>query len=85
MSKARCERCKYYAKLKAPYHYEKDGYKDGVTVYGFCTKNAKLFSFYPVYIPDGGVCKDFCGMLDGTQKPQTEPVEGQMTLFQEEN
>ena len=56
----RCEQCKLYAELKEPFHYEKLGYPEGVTVYGFCTKDIKrLQFFYPVYLPDGGVCKAF--------------------------
>lgn len=55
----RCDHCKHYLPLGEPYHYEANGYQDGVTVFGFCGKNAGLFRFYPVYIPDGGVCKDF--------------------------
>lgn len=60
MIEANCEKCKHYAKLEHPFQYAKSGYPDGVTVYGFCGKNAtKSFSFYPVYIPDGGACKEF--------------------------
>lgn len=60
MEATRCDRCKHYAKLEEPYHYDAHGYPEGVTVYGFCGKSAKAtFAFYPIYIPDGGVCKDF--------------------------
>ena len=60
MSEARCEQCKYYIKLGIPYCYKQKGYKNGVTVYGFCAKDVeRLFSFYPVYLPNGGVCKAF--------------------------
>lgn len=60
MSEARCEQCKYYIKLGIPYCYKQKRYKNGVTVYGFCAKDVeRLFSFYPVYLPDGGVCKAF--------------------------
>lgn len=56
----RCDGCANYAGLKEPYHYEKEGYPQGVTVYGFCAKNVRsMFSFYPVYLPDGGVCTAF--------------------------
>ena len=59
-TETRCEKCKHYAALAVPFHYVKDGYPVGVTVYGFCAKDAKSrFVFYPVYLPDGGVCKDF--------------------------
>lgn len=60
MKECRCDRCAHYIKLEVPYHYEKDGYPDGVTVYGFCAKDVRRnFAFYPVYLPDGGVCKAF--------------------------
>lgn len=60
MAEIRCERCAHYAKLENQFHYDKDGYKEGVTVWGFCAKDVKRsFHFYPVYVPDGGVCKDF--------------------------
>ena len=59
-SDTRCSKCAHYAELKSPFHYEKNGYPIGVTVYGFCGKQAiKMFSFYPVYLPDGGICKEF--------------------------
>lgn len=57
----RCARCQLFAELKKPFHLEMPGYPDGVTVYGFCAKDAgpSVVSFYPVYIPDGGICKHF--------------------------
>lgn len=56
----RCEGCKFYLPLTEPFQYEKTGYPQGVTVYGFCAKDAAWRgSFYPVYLPDGGVCKSF--------------------------
>lgn len=59
MAETRCGGCKHYAELKEPFRYKKDGYKEGIIVFGFCGKNApKTFSLYPVYLPDGGVCKD---------------------------
>ena len=59
-TETRCEKCKYFAALVEPYHYKKDGYPDGVTVYGFCAKDAeRRFIFYPVYLPDGGACREF--------------------------
>ena len=62
MTDTRCGKCRHYAELKEPFHYEKDGYKEGVTVFGFCGKNVtKTFFLYPVYLPDGGVCKEFKG------------------------
>lgn len=58
----RCGNCQNYAALAEPFHYEKAGYPEGVTVYGFCTKDAKARGvFYPVYLPDGGICKIFKG------------------------
>lgn len=55
-----CGKCAHYAELKAPFHYVKEGYPDGITVYGFCGYKVKsTFSFYPVYISEGGVCKTF--------------------------
>lgn len=56
----RCDRCKHYAKLENPFQYDKEGYPDGIVVHGFCAKDVKrIFSFYPVYLPNGGVCKSF--------------------------
>lgn len=57
----RCGRCQFYAELKEPFHYDANGYPDGVTIYGFCAKgNSPLVSrFYPVYLPNGGVCKSY--------------------------
>ena len=78
--KTRCEQCKHYAPLAMPFHYEKLGYPVGVTVYGFCTKNAaQRSSFYPVYIPDGGVCTDYAKKSQRGKKPDS-PIEGQMKL-----
>lgn len=60
MKECRCEQCAHYAKLEAPFHYKKEGYTDGVTIYGFCGKNVDVSTtMYPVYIPDGGVCAEF--------------------------
>lgn len=60
MAETRCGTCRYYIELPVPYKYEKDGYPDGITVYGFCTKATQARGvFFPVYIPDGGVCKDY--------------------------
>lgn len=60
MGDTRCGGCAYYAPLQTPFHFVKAGYPEGVTVYGFCAKNAASnLSFYPVYLPDGGQCKGF--------------------------
>ena len=57
---SRCSQCGFFVELKAPFHYEKEGYPEGVTVYGFCSKDVtRNFYFYPVYLPDGGICKSF--------------------------
>lgn len=75
-----CEQCRRYAPLQDPFHYECNGYPEGVTVYGFCTKDiGRLRSFYPVYIPDSGsTCDDYL------QKPHIkktiEPVNGQLYM-----
>lgn len=80
MKESRCEQCTYYAKLEAPYHYEKDGYKGGVTIYGFCAKNvAVTFSLYPVYIPNGGVCKAF-KQKKGEKPISADEMRGQITM-----
>lgn len=64
MCETRCGLCRHYIELSVPYRYDKVGYPDGVTVYGFCAKNAqRTGSFYPVYLPDGGVCRDFLGAV----------------------
>ena len=55
----RCDHCKHYLQLGEPYHYEVNGYRDGVTVFGFCCVKATMFIFYPIYIEDGGVCEYF--------------------------
>lgn len=60
MSETRCGQCKHFAQLAVPFHYSKDGYPDGITVHGFCAKDVqRSFNFYPVYLPDSGVCKAF--------------------------
>lgn len=59
MDDTRCGSCEHYALLATPFHYGKEGYPKGVTIYGFCTKSASNSSFYPVYLPDGGQCKDY--------------------------
>lgn len=60
MDDARCGQCRHYAPLRTPFRYGESGYPDDVTGYGFCTKNTVFrSSFYPVYLPDGGQCKDF--------------------------
>lgn len=60
MHETRCERCKYYAISEEPFHYDSNGYPDGITVYGFCGKDARnRYVFFPVYQPDGVACKSF--------------------------
>lgn len=60
MHETRCERCEYYAKSEEPFHYDSNGYPDGITVYGFCGKDARSrYVFFPVYQPDGVACKSF--------------------------
>lgn len=55
-----CGQCRHYIELQEPYRYDKAGYLDGVTVYGFCAKAVIARGvFFPVYIPDAGACKDF--------------------------
>lgn len=52
----RCEECKKYAALHSPRKVDEHNY-----IYGFCFKDYHVSygSTYPVYIPDGGVCKAF--------------------------
>lgn len=61
MAKSRCEQCEHYLELKTPFHYELEGYPNGVIIYGFCAKNgrSRVNTYHPVYIPDGGVCQSF--------------------------
>ena len=50
-----CTTCKHYAGLAQPFSFEKAGYMQPVTVYGFCSKDTRARGcFYPVYIPDSG-------------------------------
>lgn len=67
--KTRCGQCQHYAELKEPFHYEAEGYPVGITVYGFCGKSAEpaINHFFPVYLPDGGVCNDY--MKKRSNKP----------------
>lgn len=53
---SRCNECKKYDALHKPRKVDKENY-----IYGFCFKdyNSNYGSVYPVYIPDGGVCKSF--------------------------
>jgi hypothetical protein len=61
MAKTRCAQCQNYAELKEPFHFKMDGYSETITVYGFCAKAAgpAVSTFYPVFLPDGGVCKSY--------------------------
>lgn len=70
-----CYSCKWFLDLKKPHTYPCNGYPEGVTVHGFCSKDEKTFSFYPVYIPYG-VCKNY--KHDNTRKNIEET---QLTLF----
>lgn len=75
MAGDRCEMCRHYARLENPFRYDKEGYMDGVTVFGFCAKDIKrLSSFHPVYVPDGGVCKSFqlCSRIKTETDPKSE-------------
>lgn len=82
MKECWCEQCAHYVKLESPYHYEKDGYPDGVTVYGFCAKDVRRnFYFYPVYIQNGGVCKGF--MRKSARNTSIDTVSGQITLLED--
>lgn len=62
----RCGQCKNYAVLHKP--------KDGV--HGFCFKNFRggQGTAYPVYLPDGGTCKQFAkrGKKDGYEYEATQ-------------
>lgn len=76
----RCDGCRHYIPLAEPFHYEKSGYPQGVTVYGFCSKDVtRNFAFYPVYLPDGGICDAFKPKPKQGKKPE-QPVDGQMCM-----
>ena len=53
---SRCGQCKNYGVLHKPWEV-----KEGICVYGFCFKDFRegYGSAYPVYVPDGGVCRSF--------------------------
>ena len=53
---SRCGQCEKYSALHTPKEIG-----EGVFVYGFCFKDLRknYGSAYPVYVPDGGVCKSF--------------------------
>lgn len=53
---SRCGQCRHYGVLHKPRNI-----KDDMQIYGFCFKDIRenYGSIYPVYIPDGGVCKGF--------------------------
>ncbi len=53
---SRCDECKKYSGLHKPRKVDEQNY-----IYGFCFKDYHVNhgSTYPVYIPDGGVCKAF--------------------------
>lgn len=67
----RCEQCKYYGVLHTPRIV-----KDDIRVYGFCFKDLheNYGSAYPVYVPDGGVCKSF-----SKKKEEKEDYKYEMT------
>lgn len=52
---SRCDSCKKYSALHQPRKVDDQNY-----IYGFCFKNYGNYgSTYPVYLPDGGVCKAY--------------------------
>lgn len=53
---SRCDSCKKYSALHRPRKVDDQNY-----IYGFCFKDChgSYGSVYPVYLPDGGVCKAF--------------------------
>lgn len=53
---SRCDSCKKYSALHRPRKVDDQNY-----IYGFCFKDhhSNYGSVYPVYIPDGGVCKAY--------------------------
>ena len=53
---SRCGQCKHYGAL-----HEARKLEGGSILHGFCFKDFKdgHRSAYPVYLPDGGVCKQF--------------------------
>ena len=68
---SRCRQCKKYGVLHKPREIA-----DGIFVYGFCFKDLheKYGSAYPVYISDGGVCKEF-----DKKKEEKDDYEYEMT------
>lgn len=68
---SRCGQCKKYSMLHNPREIGED-----IFVYGFCFKDVreKYGTAYPVYIPDGGVCKSF-----ERKKAEKEDYEYEMT------
>lgn len=52
----RCDSCKKYSALQNPRKAGEENY-----IYGFCFKDYHVGygAAYPVYVPDGGVCKAF--------------------------
>lgn len=68
---SRCGQCKKYSVLHNPREIG-----EGIFVYGFCFKDVqeKYGAAYPVYVPDGGVCKSF-----ERKKAEKEDYEYEMT------
>lgn len=68
---SRCGQCEKYSTLHTPKEIG-----EGIFVYGFCFKDLRknYGSAYPVYVPDGGVCKSFV-----KRKAEKEDYEYEMT------
>lgn len=68
---SRCGQCKNFGVLHTPWKVA-----DGIFVYGFCFKDLheNYGGAYPVYVPDGGVCKRF-----SKKKEEKENYEYEMT------
>lgn len=66
-----CGECKKYGVLHTPREIA-----DGIFIYGFCFKDFQRSygSIYPVYIPQGGTCKEF-----DKKKEEKEDYEYEMT------
>ncbi len=66
---SRCGQCKNYSVLNKPRKI-----KDDIQVYGFCFKDFRenYGNMYPVYIPDGGGCKDFIKRSDKREEYEYE-------------
>lgn len=67
---SRCDSCKKYSALHQPRKVDDKNY-----IYGFCFKDyhGDYGSEYPVYIPDGGVCKAFVRITEKYEY-ETDPA-----------